>query len=56
MVGVAGAVGMLSRWGDNESKQASARIMAAKGMAIKAIAEELGVHRNTVSLWLKSES
>ena len=51
-----GAIGMSNRWGSNESKQASARIMAAKGMTIKAIAEELGVHRNTVSLWLKSES
>lgn len=51
-----GKASALVRWGDNENKQASARIMAAKGMAIKAIAEELGVHRNTVSLWLKSES
>ena len=51
-----GKIGMLNRWGDNEDKKASARIMAAKGMAIKTIAEELGVHRNTVSLWLKSES
>ena len=52
---IGGHVGMLSRWGDNESKQASARIMAAKGMTQRAIADELGVSQKTVSNWLRFE-
>ena len=48
-----GAIGMSNRWGSNESKQASARIMAAKGMSSRAIAEELGVNQSTVVRWLR---
>ena len=47
-----GAIGMSNRWGSNESKQASARIMAAKGMTIRAIAEELGISKSTVGRWV----
>lgn len=50
-----GAIGMSNRWGSNESKQASARIMAAKGMTQKAIAEELGVSDRTIRTWLNPE-
>ena len=39
-----------------KARQSAKGQKGGKGMAIKAIAEELGVHRNTVSLWLKSES
>lgn len=49
-----GKAGMLSRWGDNEDKQASARIMAASGLSQRAIAEELGVDKMTVNRWLKA--
>ena len=49
-----GRQGMLSRWGDNEDKQASARIMRAKGMTQRAIAEELGVSLGSVNGWLRS--
>ena len=50
-----GKIGMLNRWGDNEDKKASARIMAAKGMTQRAIADELGVSQKTVSNWLRFE-
>ena len=43
---------MLNRWGDNEDKKASARIMAVKGMTIRAIAEELGISKSTVARWV----
>lgn len=49
-----GRKGMLSRWGDNEDKQASARLMAASGLSQRAIAEELEVDKMTVNRWLKS--
>ena len=48
-----GAKGLAKRWGDNEDKQASARLMAAKGMSARAIASALGVNNATVSRWLK---
>jgi len=35
-----------------EEKRVSARLMKAQGMSQKAIAEELGVHRNSVRNWL----
>ena len=50
-----GAIGMSNRWGSNESKQASARIMAAKGMTQRAIADELGVSDRTIRAWLNPE-
>ncbi|MCG9066324.1 replication initiation protein [Laribacter hongkongensis] len=50
-----GKKGMLSRWGDNEDKQASARLMAAKGMSTRAIAVELGVSQKTASRWTSSK-
>jgi hypothetical protein len=49
-----GKKGMLQRWGDNEDKQASARLMAAAGRTHRAIAAELGVTQSTVTRWLKS--
>ena len=45
---------MLKRWGDNEDKQASARLMAASGMTQRAIAAELGVSQKSVSNWLSN--
>ena len=50
-----GQAGMLARWGDNEDKQGSARIMAARGMTQRAIASELGVSQKTISNWLRLE-
>lgn len=50
-----GRRGMQSRWGDNEDKQASARLMAAQGMTQRAIAAELGVTDRTVRNWLDAE-
>lgn len=41
------------RWGSNEDKQSSARLMAAAGKTQRAIAEELGVNKATVNRWLK---
>lgn len=43
----------LKRWGNNEDKQASARLMAAAGKSQRAIAEELSVNKATVNRWLK---
>ena len=48
---IGGHVGMLN----NKSRQASARIMAAKGMTQKAIAEGLGVSDRTIRTWLNPE-
>ena len=39
------------RWGGNEDKQASARLMRAKGMSLGAIAEELQASKSTVHKW-----
>lgn len=50
-----GKKGMLSRWGDNEDKRASARIMRSGGMTQAAIAAELNVHVNTVANWLRGD-
>ena len=47
-----GRQGMLARWGDNEDKRASARLMHAKGMPLRAIAAALGVGKSTVSRWV----
>lgn len=49
-----GSLGMHSRWGDNEDKQASARLMAASGRSLREIAAELDVNHVTVSRWLKA--
>lgn len=46
-----GKKGMLSRWGNNEDKQASARLMRASGMTMQAIANELGVSKGIVHKW-----
>jgi hypothetical protein len=46
-----GELGMRSRWGDNEDKQASARLMAAAGKTVREIAAELGVGKSTVARW-----
>lgn len=42
------------RWGDNEEKRASARIMSAAGKTSRQIAEELTVNQSTVARWLQS--
>lgn len=46
-------LGHAARWGDNESRQASARLMAAAGKSQRAIAAELGVALATIVRWLK---
>ena len=43
------------RWGDNENKRASARLMAVQGVKQGKIAESLGVSRRTVIRWLSNE-
>ena len=37
----------------NEDKRVQARLLAAKGVSKAAIARELGVHRNSITNWLK---
>ena len=49
-----GRKGMASRWGNNEDKQASARLMAATGMTQRALADELEVSQKSVSNWLRA--
>ena len=46
-----GKQGMLSRWGNNENKKASARLMRASGLSLKAIADELEVSPSTIKAW-----
>ena len=53
MQALKGKASALARWGDNEDKQGSARIMAARGMTQRAIAQELGVSDRTIRNWLK---
>lgn len=48
-----GKAGLKARWGDNEDKQSSARIMAASGKGTREIARCLSVNPSTVSRWLK---
>lgn len=47
-----GKLGAAKRWGNNEDKVASARIMAAAGRTVREIAEELDVGKSTVARWL----
>lgn len=49
-----GKVGMEARWGNNENKRASAKLMAAQGYTQKRIAEELQISQQTISNWLKA--
>lgn len=42
----------LARWGDNEDKQASARLMAAAGRSVREIAAELDIGKSTVARWV----
>jgi len=49
-------LGHEARWGDNESKRASARLMAAQGMSMRAIGRELAVDHKTVSHWLNDST
>ena len=44
-----------SRLAASEDKRASTRMMDAKGMKQAAIADELGVSRETIRLWLRDE-
>lgn len=45
-----------ARWGDNETKRATARLMAASGHSSRQIASRLDVNQSTVSRWLKSDA
>lgn len=47
-----GKKGMTARWGNNEDKQASARLMKATGSGVREIARTLEVNPSTVSRWL----
>jgi len=40
----------------NEDKRVSARLMAAKGMGVRAIADVLGIGKSTVSRWVSQEA
>lgn len=40
----------------NENKRAGARLMAANGMSIRLIADELGVGKSTVARWVSHEA
>ena len=51
--GVASGAARLAR---NEDKRTSARLMAVKGMSIRAIAEELNVGKSTVARWVSHEA
>ncbi len=42
----------LARFAANEDKRITARLMAAKGMTSRAIAQELGIGKSTVARWL----
>ncbi len=42
------------RWGNNEDKQASVRLMAAAGRSLREISAELGVGKSTVGRWLEA--
>ena len=44
--------GNLARWGNNEDKQASARLMAVAGRSVREIAAELDVGKSTVARWI----
>jgi len=48
-----GRKGGLAKGLANEDKRASARLMRLKGMSLRAIAAELGVHHDTVREWCK---
>jgi len=47
-----GRMGGIAKGLANEDKQASARLMAAKGMSLRAIAAELDVSKSVVGNWL----
>jgi hypothetical protein len=49
----AGKASALARAQASEDKRASARLMRAQGMSLRAIAAELGVHHDTVREWCK---
>lgn len=42
------------RWGNNEDKRSSARLMRASGISVEAISVELQVSKSTVSKWLSA--
>lgn len=47
-----GKLGGLAKGAANEDKRASARLMKAAGQSVVVIANQLGVHRDTVYSWL----
>jgi DNA invertase Pin-like site-specific DNA recombinase len=48
-----GRLGGLAKGAANEDKRATARIMRAQGLSLRAIAAELGVHHDTVREWCR---
>lgn len=49
-----GVASGVARMAASEDKRATARLMAAKGMSQRAIADELGIDKMTVNRWLKA--
>jgi hypothetical protein len=48
-----GRLGGLAKGAANEDMRATARIMRARGLSLRAIAAELGVHHDTVREWCR---
>lgn len=48
-----GSAGNRVKWGDNEDKQARARLMAAAGCSSREVAAKLGVNQSTALRWMK---
>jgi hypothetical protein len=51
-----GIAGNVAKWGDNDNKRASARLMAAAGHSSRQIAAHLFVNQSTVIRWLKGDA
>jgi hypothetical protein len=49
-----GMRGGIAKGQANEDKRASARLMAARGVSVRQIAEAIGVHRDTIYSWLSA--
>lgn len=53
---IGGVASGVARLATNESKRATARLMVAKGMSLRAVADELDVGKSTVSRWVSHEA
>lgn len=51
-----GAVSGVVRLARNEDKRVSARLMAAAGVSVRVIAEELGIGKSTAARWVSHEA